>query len=176
MIFHCLCLYCPAKNVILKQNKVEKGHFQKIEYVRDYLLTFKILSQESDTLYATVENKVVVVPNPTTTEFLKARRTDKYCQNMFKLVAIDARLTVGAYKLTFHKAFVDGSEEVIVPEIFRRANDNGRQFPVMAGYLRTRKMYDELRRQPYWPHMNADVNALVVSRQSSRRHSSDQEY
>lgn len=141
---------------------VDQEPVDKTEDVDEDILTYGIMSQVLDALCVTEDDRAVNLPIRTSKELLEAQQTDTYCQNMFRLVSTDTRLTVDENWMICRQATINGSMQVIISEVFPQAVLYSRHYPILAGHPGTCRMYDELRRQLYWAHMAANIYAYVA--------------
>lgn len=57
--------------------------------------------------------------------------------------------------------FIDGAIQKVVPWSWKAGSLHAYHYPRLAGYYVERSMYDNMRREVYWPHMANDVYKIV---------------
>lgn len=119
--------------------------------------TYCVLGQEL-TVCTFDDDHFAALAMPEPKDLLTNQQTDTYCQHMSKLVnGSESRFTIDDDGLICQKAPLHGSLQAIVLESFRRAILYNGHHPIYARNSGTKRMYDNLGRQVYWPYMSPDV-------------------
>lgn len=106
----------------------------------------------------------------------KAQRADKYCHIMAKLAGIVARFTVDENERMFRKASINGSSQLIVPEVFREEILHNDPYLILTGQPGRRWMFDKLWWQFCCWKMAANLYNYLASCRASCRHSPSQKH
>lgn len=124
---------------------------------------FSLHAQSSDTIPLQARVKPSLDTPPTLEELIVEQAHDGYCKA--------SSLHIGHSHSEFHtnqrgllvpKSVVSESIQIVATKALRMRILYLAHYPPIAGHPGTRRMYDTLRRNFYWPHMANDVYTTVA--------------
>jgi hypothetical protein len=118
----------------------------------------QILTEFSDLEVSPVED----LPQMIQLEELRhAQEEDSECRALFQSEAPNSIIDVNAKGVLIRKAPLDGSEQILVPQVFRPRLLHLEHYPARAGHPGISRMYSSTRRRYLWKDMYRDVESTV---------------
>jgi len=106
-------------------------------------------------------------PPPTTEEMILAQSEDKYCQQLTATVGTPGSIfDINRLGVLVRISKLDGAVQVVVPLSLQPKLLRLGHYSLLAGHPGSRRMYDTMRHEFYWPNMARDVYQVVLDCQS----------
>jgi transposase InsO family protein len=94
-------------------------------------------------------------------ELKRAQEEDSECRALFQSETPNSIIDVNAQGVLIRKAPMDGSEQILVPQVLRPRLLHLEHYPASAGHPGVSRMYSSMRRRYFWKDMYRDVESTV---------------